>query len=206
MRHWLLTSVCFLLFTAPQALAESAPRTMSVVEWLNYEARMSPLVLLGQVSADASANAQTGILKLPLTLGKIYMGPSQPQATTVTLHSAFEGGRYQVPAPFKKDQWALLFLRSQHHAWVSPPSGYVVETPYAGLSFYPAPGFTLTDAAKGLSWDYVLGALKQILDTRHQIIDGNMPSLRAARTKEQHDRVMMSIEGQIKQQLGLPEP
>ncbi|MNL86344.1 hypothetical protein D3C87_2150120 [compost metagenome] len=64
----------------------------------------------------------------------------------------------------------------------------------------------LSDATPGLSWDYVLDSLRQLVATRKQIINGYMPSLRQATTQEQRDRIRLNIEWQVKEQLGLPVP
>ena len=124
----------------------------------------------------------------------------------VELAPGFRGGRYVLPSPLLKDQWALLFLKSQGGRWVAPPVGRVVETPYKGLTFYPGYNIVLEDAAPGLSWSYVLDSLKLLIETRKQIISGFLPQLRAAKTKEQRDRINMAIEMQVKEQLGLPVP
>jgi hypothetical protein len=124
----------------------------------------------------------------------------------VQVKPGFRGGKYTLPTPLMKDQWALMFLRNEGGRWVAPPVGRVVETPYKGLTFYPTYNVVISDATPGLSWDYVLDSLRQLVATRKQIINGYMPGLRAATTQEQRDRIRLNIEWQVKEQLGLPVP
>lgn len=222
MRTWLplLTALTFGLATPftlaqPQALAlppeggvvrDDVTRVMSVIEWLNSEVRQSDLVLIGQVQSNAYPHAQTGRVQAALKVGEIFAGPKVPGMLTVNIKPGFRGGKYVLPTPLMKDQWVLLFLRNEGGRWVAPPVGRVVETPYKGLTFYPAYNVVLSDATPGLSWDYVLGSLRQLVATRRQIINGYMPSLRMASTQEQRDRILLNIEWQVKEQLGLPVP
>lgn len=200
--RWL--TLLTLLLAAP-AWAD-AVRPMTIVQWLNDETRSSQLVVLGQVAQDAYPNPQTGRVTALLKVGEVLNGPRLGPWLHATILPGYRGGRFLVPVALRKQQWALLFLHSEGGQWVAPPVGRVVETPYHGLTFFPEYNIVLTDAAPGLSWSYVLGAERQIVATRRQIIDGHLPALRAARTKEERDRVKLDIEWQVKDQLGLPLP
>lgn len=201
-----------LLLAAPGARADDdpslaqTPRVMSVIEWMDQEVRNCQLVVIGQVLASAYPDASTGRVRANLKTGEVYQGPPLGKTVQVDLKAGFRGGRYTMPSPLLKDQWALLFLRSEGGHWVAGPVGRVVETPYKGLTFFPGYNIVLEDAAPGLSWSYVLDSLKLLIATRKQIISGYMPQLRAATTKEQRDRINMAIEMQVKEQLGLPVP
>ena len=190
---------------SPTPAADGA-RVMSVIEWLNHEVRQSDLVVLGQVQETAYPHAQTGRVQAVLKVGEVFNGPRVPTPLSVQLKPGLRGGQYTLPTALIKDQWALLFLRNEGGRWVAPPVGRVIETPYKGLTFYPTYNVVLSDATPGLSWDYVLDSLRQLVATRKQIINGYMPSLRQATTQEQRDRIRLNIEWQVKEQLGLPVP
>lgn len=179
---------------------------MTIIEWLNQETRNSTLVLIGQVQNNAYADPENGTIRVPLLVGQVYNGPRVGPRLVVYVKPGWRGGRLTLGTPFMRDQWVLFFLRSEHGHWVAPPVGRVVETPYKGLTFYPAYNVVLADASPGLSWNFVLDSLGQLVATRKQIINGFMPQLRAARTKEQRDRLNWAIEYQVKEQLGLPVP
>jgi hypothetical protein len=204
--------ICAMVAFAPVARAAEdpalpdTPRVMSVIEWLNQETRNSELVVLGQVVANSYPNAATGRVKATLKVGQVYNGPPLGKRVEVNLKPGFRGGKYLMPSPLLKDQWALLFLKNEAGHWVAPPVGRVVETPYKGLTFYPGYNVVLEDAAPGLSWSYVLDSLQLLVATRKQIMSGYMPQLRTAVSKEQRDRIQWTIEMQVKEQLGLPVP
>ncbi|MNT13420.1 hypothetical protein D3C72_1483900 [compost metagenome] len=212
MRTWLcLLTTLSLSLAAPALAYEPAPgadvtRVMSVIEWLNHEVRQSDLVVLAQVQSNAYPNPQTGRVQAVVKVGEVFNGPQVPSMLMVQVKSGFRGSKYVLPTPLMKDQWALLFLRNEAGRWVAPPVGRVVETPYKGLTFYPTYNVVISDATPGLSWDYVLGSLRQLVATRKQIINGYMPSLRQATNQEQRDRILFNIEWQVKEQLGLPVP
>ena len=212
MRRLVLTLLAATALAGSPALAAEdplepvTPRVMSVIEWLDYEVRDANLVVIGQVQATAYPDPARGRVRATLKVGQIFQGPPLGKTVQVELAPGFRGGRYVLPSPLLKDQWALLFLKSQGGRWVAPPVGRVVETPYKGLTFYPGYNIVLEDAAPGLSWSYVLDSLKLLIETRKQIISGFLPQLRAAKTKEQRDRINMAIEMQVKEQLGLPVP
>ena len=207
MRTWLLILLVLALgLAAPARAAEDATRFMSVIEWLNLEVRQSDLVVLGQVQSTAYPHAQTGRVQAVIKVGEVFNGPRVPDMLMVAIKPGFRGGKYVVPTALEKDQWALLFLRNEGGRWVAPPVGRVIETPYKGLTFYPTYNVVISDATPGLSWDFVLGSLRQLVATRKQIINGHMPGLRAATSKEQRDRILLNIEWQVKEQLGLPVP
>lgn len=208
MRIWFALLFTLSLLVAPAARANdlTTPRVMSMIEWLNYEVRQSDLALIGQVTADAFPNVQNGQMTATLKVGEVYHGLKVGPQIKVTVKSGWRGGKYTVPSPLMKDQWVLLFLKSEAGRWVAAPVGRVVETPYKGLTFFPSYNIILEDAAPTLSWKYVLDSLSQIVAVRREIINGHLPSLRAATTKEQRDRIKLSIEWQVKEQLGLPVP
>jgi hypothetical protein len=196
----------------PTARAEEDPRlsdtpqVMTVIEWLNHEARNCQLVVLGQVVSNAYPDQATGRVRANLKVGQVYQGPPLGKRLAVELKPGFRGGKYILPSPLLKDQWALLFLKNEGGKWVAPPVGRVIETPFKGLTFYPGYNIVLEDAAPGLSWNYVLDSLTLLVQTRKQIISGFLPQLRQAVTKEQRDRIQMAIEMQVKEQLGIPVP
>ncbi|MDB5101292.1 MAG: hypothetical protein JWM80_5713 [Cyanobacteria bacterium RYN_339] len=208
----LFTALILVALAAPMARAADdaalpdTPRVMSVIEWLNTETRNSELAVLGQVVANGYPNAATGRVKVTLKVGQVYNGPPLGKRVEVELKPGFRGGKYLMPSPLLKDQWALLFLRNEGGHWVAPPVGRVIETPYKGLTFYPGYNVVLEDAAPGLSWSYVLDSLQLLVATRKQIMSGYMPQLRTAVSKEQRDRIQWTIEMQVKEQLGLPVP
>lgn len=206
MRTWWLSLLVLLSCLALPAQAGPTPKVMSIIEWMNHETRMSDLIVLGQVSSDAAPHAQSGEVRAVLKVGEIFHGPRVGPMVLVTIKSGYRGGQYTVPAPLLKDQWVLIWLRSEGGRWVAPPVGRVVETPYKGLTFYPGYNIVLSDASPSLSWDYVLDSLSQLVATRREIINGHMPALRAASTTEQRDRVKLNIEWQVKEHLGLPVP
>lgn len=212
MRPWVhLFTIMALLFASPALAYAPTPapdvtRVMTVIEWLNIEVRQSDLVVLGQVQSTAYPHAQTGRVQAVLKVGEVFHGPKVPGMLMVQIKPGFRGGKYTLPTPLMKDQWALMFLRNEGGRWVAPPVGRVVETPYKGLTFYPTYNVVISDATPGLSWDYVLDSLRQLVATRKQIINGYMPGLRAATTQEQRDRIRLNIEWQVKEQLGLPVP
>jgi hypothetical protein len=212
MRPWVhLSTILALLFASPALAYAPTPgpdvtRVMTVIEWLNTEVRQSDLVVLGQVQSTVYPHPQTGRVQAVLKVGEVFHGPKVPGMLMVQVKPGFRGGRYTLPTPLMKDQWALLFLRNEGGRWVAPPVGRVVETPYKGLTFYPTYNVVISDATPGLSWDYVLDSLRQLVATRKQIINGYMPGLRAATTQEQRDRIRLNIEWQVKEQLGLPVP
>lgn len=208
MRIWLALLFTLSLLVAPVARAADlhSPQVMSMIEWLNYEVRQSDMALIGQVMGDAYPNAQNGSLTAQLKVGEVYHGIKVGPQIKVTVKSGWRGGKYTMPTPLLKGQWVLLFLRSEGGRWTASPVGRVVETPYKGLTFYPSYNIILEDAAPTLSWKYVLDSLAQIVAVRREIINGHLPSLRAASTNEQRDRIKLSIEWQVKEQLGLPVP
>jgi hypothetical protein len=212
MRPWVhLSTILALLFASPALAYAPTPgpdvtRVMTVIEWLNTEVRQSDLVVLGQVQSTVYPHAQTGRVQAVLKVGEVFHGPKVPGMLMVQVKPGFRGGKYTLPTPLMKDQWALMFLRNEGGRWVAPPVGRVVETPYKGLTFYPTYNVVISDATPGLSWDYVLDSLRQLVATRKQIINGYMPGLRAATTQEQRDRIRLNIEWQVKEQLGLPVP
>jgi hypothetical protein len=212
MRPWVhLVTIMALLFASPALAYAPTPgpdvtRVMTVIEWLNTEVRQSDLVVLGQVQSTAYPHAQTGRVQAVLKVGEVFHGPKVPGMLMIQVKPGFRGGKYTLPTPLMKDQWALMFLRNEGGRWVAPPVGRVIETPYKGLTFYPTYNVVISDATPGLSWDYVLDSLRQLVATRRQIINGYMPGLRAATTQEQRDRIRLNIEWQVKEQLGLPVP
>jgi hypothetical protein len=204
-------AVSSLLFAAPvraqeEPRAPDGPRVVSVIEWLDHEVRNAQLVVIGQVLGNAYPDQATGRVRATLRVGQIYNGPPLGKTVQIELLPGMRGGRYTLPSALMKDQWALLFLKSEGGKWVGQPVGRVVETPYKGLTFYPGYNIVLEDAAPGLSWSYVLDSLTLLVATRKQIISGFLPQLRVAVTKEQRDRINMAIEVQVKEQLGLPVP
>jgi hypothetical protein len=203
--------VASLLFAAPVCAQEepqnpNTPRVMSVIEWLDQEVRNAQLAVIGQVLANSYPDPSTGRVRATLRVGQIYNGPPLGKTVQIELLPGMRGGKYTLPSALLKDQWALLFLKSEGGKWVGQPVGRVVETPYKGLTFYPGYNIVLEDAAPGLSWGYVLDSLTLLVATRKQIISGFLPQLRLAVTKEQRDRINMAIEVQVKEQLGLPVP
>lgn len=195
-----------LLATLGAGPAGASPRVLSILGWLNEQVRESDMAFLGQAMETAHPDPQTGSFRVPLMVGQVYHGPRVTPRLSVHLKSGWRRGRYVMPTAITRDQWVLLFCRSERGEWTAPPLGRVVETPYVGLQFFPEVDVVLEDAAVGLSWSYVLDSLTQLVATRRQIINGYAPRLRAARTKEQRDRIRMAIEYEVKEYLGLPVP
>lgn len=190
-------------FAAP---AHAQPRVLSVLGWLNEQVKESEMAVLGQAQNNAYPDPQGGKMKVALLVGQVYHGPRLPPKLVVTVKPGWHRGKYVLPTPITRDQWVLFFCKSEGGAWTAPPVGRVVETPYRGLTFYPDYDVVLEDAAPGLSWSYVLDSLTQLVATRKQIINGYMPQLRKATSKEQADRVRWQIEYEVKDHLGLPVP
>jgi hypothetical protein len=208
MRIWLAILFTLSVLVSSPARAEDmmTPRVMTMIEWLNFEVRQSDMAVIGQVMADAYPAVQNGQVTATIKVGEVYHGIKVGPQIRVTLKSGWRGGKYTVPSPLMKDQWVLLFLKSDAGRWTAAPVGRVVETPYKGLTFYPSYNIILEDAAPTLSWKYVLDSLAQIVAVRREIINAHLPTLRASTTQEQRDRIKLSIEWQVKEQLGLPVP
>lgn len=192
--------------TTLAAPARAEVRVLSVLGWLNEEVKESQLAVLGQVQNNAYPDPQGGRMKVALLVGQVYHGPKLPPKLVVHVKPGWHGGKYVLPTPLARDQWVLFFCKSEGGAWTAPPLGRVVETPYKGLTFFPDHDVVLEDAAPGLSWSYVLDSLSQLVATRKQIINGYMPQLRKASSKEQQDRIHWAIEREVKDHLGLPVP
>ena len=192
--------------TALSAPAWAETRVLSVLGWLNEEVKESHLAVLGQVQNNPFPDPQGGKMKVALLVGQVYHGPKLPPKLVVNVKPAWINGKYVLPTPLTRDQWVLFFCKSEGGAWTAPPLGRVVETPYKGLTFYPRHDVVLEDAAPGLSWSYVLDSLAQLVATRKQIINGYLPQLRKASSKEQQDRIRWQIEYEVKDHLGLPVP
>lgn len=186
--------------------ALAAPRVLSVLGWLNERVIESQLAVLGQAQNNAYPDQHGGKMKVALLVGQVYHGPRLPPKLVVHVKPGWHGGKYVLPTPIVRGQWVLFFCKSEGGQWTAPPLGRVVETPYKGLTFYPDYDVVLEDAAPGLSWSYVLDSLAQLVATRRQIINGYMPQLRKAATKEQQDRIRWAIEHEVKDHLGLPVP
>jgi hypothetical protein len=205
-RALIVASVLLAIFLNTVGAVTAAPRVLSVMTWLNEQVRQSELVVLGQNQRETYPDPQTGIMKVGLLVGQVYSGPRVTPRIEVRVKSGWHAGRFLPPAPLGREQWVLLFCRKEKGHWVAPPLGRIVESPAQGLIFYPPPDVILEDASPGLSWSYILDSLSQLVATRRQIINAYTPRLRQAKTKEQRDRILMAIEFEVRDHLGLPVP
>ncbi len=192
--------------TALAAPARAETRVLTVLGWLNEQVKKSELAVLGQAQNNAYPDPHGGKMKVALLVGQVYHGPRLPPKLVVHVKPGWHRGKYVLPTPITRDQWVLFFCKSEGGAWTAAPVGRVVETPYKGLTFFPDYDVVLEDAAPGLSWSYVLDSLSQLVATRKQIINGYLPQLRKAASKEQQDRIRWAIEYEVKDHLGLPVP
>lgn len=203
---FLAAALSVLIILCAPGASFAAPRVLSIMTWLNEQVRQSELVVLGQTQRDTYADPQTGIMKVSLLVGQVYLGPQLPPRIEVRVKSGWNAGRFMPAAPLGREQWVLFFCRREKGQWVAPTLGRIVESRAQGLIFYPPANVILEDAAPGLSWSYILDSLSQLIATRRQIINAYLPRLRLAKTKEQRDRIHMAIEFEVKDHLGLPVP
>ncbi len=182
------------------------PLVMPLIGWLNLEAKSAQLVVLGRVRDDCWPDPKTAVTRVNVEVTEAFLGTAAAPKLAIHFVGAHQQGRFQMPPAFVKDQWLLAFVKQRANRWVAGPVGHIVGSDDVGIGFYPPPAIVLNDVSLQVSWPYVLDSLRQMVATRRQIEAAYRGRLKAARTKEERDRVRFAIEVEVKECLGLPVP
>lgn len=190
----------------PSSVDGPPPAEVTLLGWLNMETRMADAIVLGRVEASAYPHPQTLDVRVPLRVEAVLNGGYPKGPSVVRIPPDVRDGRAFAPEPMLKGQWMLAFLRRGGGRWEVYRGARVVETPYQGLRFYARPEIRLLETDPAMPWATLLGELQRVVETRRKVINGHLPSLRAAAPGEGEDRARLDIEYQVKEALGLPLP